>query len=159
VIFRGSAFTFRAYDDRNDGRQRRWSLLFSLASIASPILLGVLVGTIASGEIHVVDGVVTSDFFAPWLAPFPIVVGLFALALFAYLAAVFLAHEATTRGSPELVTDFRRRALLAGSIVGVIALVTFALSFGSAPRIRAGLTERPWTWPLHLATAVSAGAA
>src|SRR5512132_2447517 len=38
VVFRGSAFTFRAYDDRGDHRQKRWGLLFSLASVASPIL-------------------------------------------------------------------------------------------------------------------------
>jgi cytochrome d ubiquinol oxidase subunit II len=156
VVFRGSAFTFRAYDDRHDGRQKRWGLLFSLASVASPILLGDLIGTIASGEIHVVSGVVTSGYFAPWLQPFPLVVGLFALALFAYLAAVFLTAEADAAGSTELTSDFRRRALLAGVAVGVVALVTFALSFSGAPRISAGLTERPWTWPLHLATAAAA---
>jgi cytochrome bd ubiquinol oxidase subunit II len=159
VVFRGSAFTFRAYDDRNDDRQKRWGLLFSLASVASPILLGVLAGTVASGEIHVSDGIVTSGYFAPWLRPFPFVVGLFALALFAYLAAVYLTAEADAAGSPELMEDFRRRALVAGVAVGVVALLAFALSFGSAPRIRAGLTERPWTWPLHLATAGSATAA
>ncbi len=71
VVFRGSAFTFRAYDDRHDHRQKRWGLLFSLASVASPLLLGVLAGTVASGEIHVTDGVVTSGYFAPWLRPFP----------------------------------------------------------------------------------------
>lgn len=156
VVFRGSAFTFRAYDDRNDGRQQRWGLLFSLASVASPILLGVLVGTIASGEIHVESGVVTSGYFAPWLKPFPLFVGLFALALFAYLAAVFLAAEADAAGSAELTSDFRRRAMIAGVAVSVVALVTFALSFRGAPLIRAGLTEHPWTWPLHLATAVAA---
>jgi cytochrome d ubiquinol oxidase subunit II len=156
VVFRGSAFTFRAYDDRGDDRQKRWGLLFSLASVASPVLLGILVGTVASGEIHVSDGVITSGYFAPWLRPFPFVVGLFALALFAYLAAVYLTAEADAAGSRELMEDFRRRALLAGVAVGVVALLAFALSFGSAPRIRAGLTERPWTWPLHLATAASA---
>jgi len=156
VVFRGSAFTFRAYDDRNDGRQQRWGLLFSLASIASPILLGVIAGTIASGEIHVESGVVTSGYFAPWLRPFPLFVGLFALALYAYLAAVFLAAEADAAGSAELTSDFRRRALIAGAVVGVVALFTFALSFSGAPLIRAGLTGRPWTWPLHVATATAA---
>jgi cytochrome d ubiquinol oxidase subunit II len=156
VVFRGSAFTFRAYDDRNDRRQQRWGLLFSLASVAAPILLGVLAGTVASGEIHVVAGVVTSGYVAPWLAPFPIFVGLFALALFAYLAAVFLTAEADAEGAAELTSDFRQRALIAGAVVGAVALVTFALSFSGAPRISAGLTERPWTWPLHLATAAAA---
>ena len=158
VVFRGSAFTFRAYDDRNDRRQQRWGLLFSLASVASPILLGVLAGTVASGRVTVdVDtGIVTSDYVTPWLQPFPIVVGLFALALFAYQAAVFLAAEANREGATELTTDFRTRALIAGVVVGAVAIVTFALSFHGAPRISAGLTQRPWTWPLHLATATAA---
>jgi cytochrome d ubiquinol oxidase subunit II len=156
VVFRGSAFTFRAYDDRNDGRQQRWGLLFSLASVASPILLGDLAGTVASGQITSVDGVVTSGYFAPWLQPFPIVVGLFALSLFAYLAAVFLTAEADAAGAIDLTSDFRARALIAGVVVGAIAIVTFALSFKGAPRISAGLTQRPWTWPLHLATGVAA---
>ena len=155
VVFRGSAFTFRAYDDRKDGRQQRWGLLFSLASVASPILLGDLAGTIASGQIKSVSGVVTSGYFAPWLQPFPIVVGLFALALFAYLAAVVLSAEAEAAGAVELTSDFRRRALHAGVVVGALALVTFALSFSGAPRISAGLTQRPWTWPLHVATATA----
>jgi cytochrome d ubiquinol oxidase subunit II len=156
VVFRGSAFTFRAYDDRKDGRQQRWGLLFSLASTAAPILLGDLAGTIASGRITVVSGVVTSGYFAPWLQPFPIFVGLFALALFAYLAAVFLTAEADAAGATELTSDFRQRAMIAGAVVGAVALVTFALSFSGAPRISAGLTQRPWTWPLHLATATAA---
>jgi cytochrome d ubiquinol oxidase subunit II len=156
VLFRGSAFTFRAYDDRNDNRQQRWGLIFSLASVASPVLLGVIAGAVASGQIHIESGMVTSGYVAPWLAPFPFVVGLFALALFAYLAAVYLAAEASAAGSPELMEDFRRRALVAGIAVGVVALLAFALSFGGAPRIREGLTGRPWTWPLHLATAVAA---
>jgi cytochrome bd ubiquinol oxidase subunit II len=153
VVFRGSAFTFRTYDTRGDAQQRRWGLMFSLASVASPLVLGVLVGAIASGNIRVEDGVVTSGFVAPWLAPFPLVVGAYALALFAFLAATYLAHEAS---SPELADDFRKRAIAAGVVVGVVALVAFATSFSGAPRIAAGLTERPWTWPLHFFTAVAA---
>jgi len=102
------------------------------------------------------DGVVMSGFFASWLAPFPIAGGLYALALFAFLAATYLANEADT---PELQGDFRLRALVSGALVGVLALVAFGLSGEGAPRIREGLTERPWTWPLHGATAIAAIAA
>jgi cytochrome d ubiquinol oxidase subunit II len=153
VVFRGSAFTFRAYDSRGDRQQKRWGLLFSLASVIAPILLGVMIGAIASGSIRVEDGGVTSGFFAPWLAPFPILVGFFALALFAFLAASYLAWEAQ---SPALADDFRARALAAGVVVGALALATFAASWSGAPEIRKGLTERPWTWPLHAATATAA---
>jgi cytochrome d ubiquinol oxidase subunit II len=154
VVFRGSAFTFRSYDARGDRVQARWGLVFSLASLISPVLLGMIVGAIASGRIRYVNGVILGGFFASWLNPFSFVVGLFALALFAFLAATYLAHEA--EGTPPLADDFRLRALLAGAAVGLCALLSFGLSFAFAPRIRAGLTEHPWTWPLHLVTAAAA---
>lgn len=153
VVFRGSAFSFRSYGAQGDRSQKRWGLLFSLASVVAPVLLGMLVGAVASGNIRVEAGVVTSGFFAAWLSPFPVLVGLFALALFAFLAAVYLTNEATT---PELIEDFRRRALWAGCVVGAFALASFAASFRGAPVIRAGLTEHPFTWPLHAATGVAA---
>ena len=71
VVFRGSAFAFRSFDggagagsgaDRGDRAQRRWGLIFSLASLISPLLLGMTVGAIASGRIRVTDGLVTGGF-------------------------------------------------------------------------------------------------
>lgn len=156
VVFRGSAFTFRAYDAHDDRHQRRWGLVFSFASLVSPILLGMIVGAIASGRIRYVDGAVVSGFFAPWLQPFSLVIGLFALSLFAFLAATYLAVEAAQAGKTNLAEDFRARAIGAGAAVGLCALLAFALSFDSAPMIRHGLTDHPFTWPLHLATAAAA---
>lgn len=153
VVFRGSAFTFRAFDTRGDRVQKRWGLLFSLASVIAPVLLGMMVGALASGRVRVENGSVTSSFFTTWLGLFPLLVGLFALGLFAFLAAVYLANEAD---SPELAGDFRTRALVTGVVVGALALATFLASFGGAPLVRAGLTNRPWTWPLHAGTAAAA---
>jgi len=148
IVFRGSAFTFRSYDTPQGRPRRRWGYLFSIASVLSPVLLGMVVGTVASGGVRVTEGEVTSGHFT-WLSPFPALVGLFALALFALLAATYLAYEAET---PQLRDDFRLRALVSGVAVGGLALATFLLSAREAPLIRAGLTARPWTWPLHLAT-------
>ena len=64
-----------------------------------------------------------------------------------YLAAIYLANEART--PPSSRDDFRRRALGAGAAVGALALVTFPPRSAARRCIRAGLTERPWTWPLH----------
>jgi cytochrome bd ubiquinol oxidase subunit II len=156
IVMRGSAFTFRAYDTKRDDVQRRWGLLFSVSSLVTPVLLGVTLGAIASGTIRVEGGVVTSGFFRSWLAPFPFAVGFFALALFAFLAAVYLTLE-TEDG--ELREDFRRRALASGVAVGVLALVVFLLSASGAPEVRAGLTASWYAPALHLLTAVSAGGA
>ncbi|HNP72703.1 MAG TPA: cytochrome d ubiquinol oxidase subunit II, partial [Kouleothrix sp.] len=136
IVLRGAAFTFRTYDSQADAVQRRWSRVFAIASVITPIMLGVCIGAIASGTITVEGGVVTSGFFAAWLAPFPWAVGGFALVLFAFLAAVYLTVEATDTALRE---DFRRRALGAAVAVGVLALLVFLLSGAGAPRIRAGI--------------------
>ncbi|HZH04963.1 MAG TPA: cytochrome d ubiquinol oxidase subunit II, partial [Myxococcaceae bacterium] len=157
IVARGSAFTFRAYDSRADARQRRWGLVFSWASIISPILLGMAVGALASGRIRVQGTTVRGGFFAPWVSPFCWAVGVLALSMVALLAAAYLAYEAPL-GSP-LQNDFRRRALASAGGVLFLAAVTFALAEDGAPQVRAGLTQRPWNMVLYGAAAVMAAGA
>ena len=153
IVLRGTAFTFRTYDVQRDEVQRRWSLVFSIASIITPILLGTILGAIASGTIRVENGMVTTGFFQSWLAPFPIAVGFFALALFAFLAAVYLTLETRDR---KLQEDFRIRALLSGVVVGLLALTVFLLAKTGAPTVRAGISRSWWALGLHLFTAIFA---
>jgi len=156
IVLRGTAFTFRTYDVQRDDVQRRWSLIFSVASIITPILLGTILGAIASGTIRVENGRLMSGFLRSWLVPFPFAVGVFALALFAFLAAVYLTVEAQTR---ELQEDFRWRALVAGVVVGVLALTVFVLAKNGAPTVRAGISRTWWALGLHLLTAIFATSA
>ncbi len=153
IVLRGTAFTFRTYDVQRDDVQRRWSLVFSIASIITPVLLGITLGAIASGTIRIVDRVVVNGFFRSWLAPFPFAVGFFALALFAFLAAVYLTLETRER---ELQEDFRRRALVSGVAVGILALTVFVLAGTGAPTVRAGISRTWWALILHVCTAVFA---
>ena len=92
-------------------------------------------------------------FVSPWLAPFPFAVGFFALAQFAFLAAVYLTVEARDEALRE---DFRLRALASAVAVGVMALAVFLLAENGAPVIRHWLTRSWWTWPLQISTAVFA---
>lgn len=154
IVLRGAAFTFRTYDARRDDVQRRWGLVFSIASTATPVLLGIVVGAICSGRIRFEGGLLVSGFFAPWLAPFSFAVGFFALALFAFLAAVYLTLEAAAER--QLQEDFRRRALASGLLVGALALIVYLLSKEGAPVVYAGLGASAWSWPLHLATGAAA---
>ncbi len=158
IVMRGSAFTFRTYDDQSDDVQRRWSVLFAAASVITPIMLGICVGAVASGTIRVdvETGRVQTDFFSSWLAPFPIAIGFFTLALFAFLAAVYLTLESP---DPALQGDFRQRALGAAGAVGLMALISFVLSGTGAPQIRAGLAGAWWSLPFQLLTAVVAAGA
>jgi len=153
IVLRGTAFTFRTYDSKHDNVQRRWSLLFSIASLVTPVVLGITLGAIASGSIRVENDVVTSGFFASWLAPFPFAVGFFALALFAFLAAVYLTLETNDR---DLQEDFRRRALVSGVVVAVLALIVFLLAAEGAPTVRAGISRSSWALGLHILTAIFA---
>ena len=153
IVLRGTAFTFRTYDVQRDNVQRRWSLVFSIASIITPVLLGITLGAIASGTIRVVDGVVVNGFFRSWLAVFPFAVGFFALALFAFLAAVYLTLETRDR---ELQEDFRMRAIVAGVVVGILALTVFLFAGKGAPTVRAGISRTWWALGLQASTAVFA---
>jgi cytochrome d ubiquinol oxidase subunit II len=154
IVLRGSAFTFRTYDDERSAAQHRWGRIFSSASAVTPLLLGVCIGAVASGRVMApVRGGFADRFVDPWLTPFAWAVGGLTLAVFAFLAAVYLTME--TR-DPELVEDFRRKALGAGIAVFLTSALVLALSFRQAPLVSRGLATSSWALPLHLATAASA---
>ena len=154
IVLRGSAFTFRTYDSQHDATQRRWGRIFSSASVITPILLGVSIGAVASGRVGAdSSGSFVDQFVEPWLTPFAFSVGLLTLALFAFLAAVFLTLESTDR---DLCEDFRRRALGTGVAVFVVSALVLLLSHGAAPLVRSGLISSRWALPVHLLTGTAA---
>ncbi len=118
IVLRGAAFAFRSYGGDRDDVQRRWGRLFALASLVTPLVLGIAFGAVASGAVGSWSDDPARGFAAgyvmPWLTPFGIGVGLLTLTCFAYLAAVYLTLESR---DPALQEDFRVRALTAGIIV------------------------------------------
>ena len=150
IVLRGAAFTFRLYDGR-DPVQKAWGVVFSMSSVLAPLALGTVVGAIASGRLRFEGSVPTGGFMA-WLAPFPIAIGVYAAALFAYIAAVYLAVEA----EGPLQDDFRVRGIAAGAAVFIAAVIALALASFDAPLIFAALTGRGWSLPFHAATGVAA---
>lgn len=158
IVMRGSAFVFRSYWSGNRTQSRRLGMTFAIASLVTPVLLGTAIGAVATGDVgraHEQIGKATfADVFVwPWLAPFPIVVGLFALALFAFLAAVYLtvdAHDARLR------EDFRARALGSAVLVFALAGMALVLSTRAAPRVAEGVVSARWSLPLHLCTGAAA---
>ncbi|RZU40351.1 cytochrome d ubiquinol oxidase subunit II [Edaphobacter modestus] len=151
IVMRGSSFIFRAYHTSDYRTQRRWGVIFAIASTITPLCLGVIVGAISSGRVIVKDGVSENGFLAPWLGVFPVTVGFFALSLFVFLAAVYLTVEAK---EPALQRDFRRRALASGIIVAVMALGTFLAAKTGAPDIYAELLRPSIAWVVQGATAL-----
>lgn len=160
IVMRGSAFVFRSYGSHSHTVRHRWGAAFASASIATPILLGAVIGAVSSGAVAAaasrvnVSGATFSEVYvASWLAPFPLAVGGFALSLFAFLAAVYLTIEARDAGLRE---DFRTRALAAAVMVFVFALVALLLARSGAPRVLAGVMQSPWAWALHVCTGAAA---
>jgi cytochrome d ubiquinol oxidase subunit II len=155
IVLRGSAFTFRTYDDEHDAAQRRWGRVFAGASLVTPVLLGVCIGAVAAGRVGPLAGAgsFTDRFVDPWLTPFSLAVGLLTLALFAHLAAVFLTLE--TR-DPDLVGDFRARALWSGFAVFLTAFGALIIAPKEAPLMGVGLLGSRWALPFHLATGAAA---
>ncbi|HSG50431.1 MAG TPA: cytochrome d ubiquinol oxidase subunit II [Longimicrobiales bacterium] len=132
IVLRGSSFVFRKMDPRGEGVRSTWQRVFAVSSIVTPVMLGVVLGTISTPAIGYEDGVVTGGFVDPWLAPFPWMVGIFALALFAFLAAVYLTME--TR-NPELQDDFRIRALWSALPVALAGLAVLLMAPAAAPEV------------------------
>jgi cytochrome d ubiquinol oxidase subunit II len=157
IVLRGSAFTFRTYDDEHDTVQRRWGRIFAGASLVTPVLLGVCIGAVASGRVGPLrpNATFVESFVDPWLTPFSLAVGLLTLALFAHLAAVFLTLETD---DPELVEDFRARGLWSGVAVFGAAFGALLLAPVEAPLMGVGLLGSTWARPFHLATGAAAAA-
>jgi cytochrome bd ubiquinol oxidase subunit II len=159
IVLRGSAFTFRAYDTTHGPVQRRWGLIFSLASVVTPVLLGIIVGAIASDDVGTViaqpRGSFVDIYVLPWLTPWGIAIGALALALFAFLAAVYLTVEAENAQDLDLEDDFRLRALEAAAAVIIIAWIAIYEARHTVPRVYATLMASPYALPLQIATALA----
>jgi cytochrome d ubiquinol oxidase subunit II len=152
IVLRGAAFTYRVYDVPEERVRARWGLLFAVSSILASLALGIVVGALASGRLA---GAAGGAHLLAWLAPFPLLVGLFATTLFAFVAATYLAVEA----EGPVREDFRRRGGAAGFMVLLLAVAVGALSAREAPIVFRGLTDRPWSSPLQLVTALAAATA
>jgi cytochrome d ubiquinol oxidase subunit II len=154
IVLRGSAFTFRTYDAHHDAVQRRWGLVFSISSVLTPALLGICVGAIASGAVaraaRLEGASFVARFIEPWANPFALALGALALALCAFLAAVYLTFEAGD--DIQLQDDFRRRAFGAAAVVFVAAFGALALSGSYAPAVRRTMGALDVSFLLHFAT-------
>ncbi|MEU4637172.1 MULTISPECIES: cytochrome d ubiquinol oxidase subunit II [Micromonospora] len=139
IIGRGAAFAFRKASHTLT-EQRLYGATFALSSVATPFFLGSIVGAVASGRVP--PGIAEGDIWRSWLNPTSIYGGLLAIGVCAYLAAVYLIHDARRAGAADLVAQFRRRALVTGIVVGVGAAAGLAVVAADAPDLFADLRGR-----------------
>lgn len=151
IVLRGSAFTFRAYDSTNSPVQKYWGRIFSVASTVTPVVLGVCVGALVSGALALPQGAsFVATYVSPWLTPFAFAIGGLTLAVFAFLAAVYLTVEVK---EPDLQEDFRRMALGSALAVVVFAVLGLLLGRTTSLRVTDALFTASWAIPFQLVTA------
>lgn len=146
IVLRGTAFAVRTHDisSRPDGFTAAppvWHRVFALSSLGTPAMLGLCLGGIASGRAGGPSGSFWDTFVAPWLAAFPVAVGLLTTALVMYLAAVYLTVESPDASLQRL---FRRRALHAWLFVIGLSGLALYLAEEGAPEVYRGLTGTGW---------------
>ncbi len=154
IVLRGAAFVFRHYGRGGERELRTWGRVLGMTSIVTPVMLGVCVGALGTGDIRLaVGGRLASPLTAGWTTPFAWSVGLLTLALCAQLAATYLCvrlHD------PALREDFRARAIGAALFSGWMAAMSLYLAATDAPVLRAGLVGSAWAIPLHVVTGAAA---
>ena len=149
IILRGSGFAFRKAVNEL-AHKRLFGVAFASSSIVTPFFLGTVAGAVASGRVPL--GNAAGDPWTSWLNPTSVLGGVLAVAVCAFLAAVFLAGDAVREGDERLAAAFRIRGLWAGVLTGAIALSGIAVLRADAPMLFAGLTGR--AAPLIVASAV-----
>src|SRR3954449_4033952 len=119
IIFRGAAFALRG-QAATMREARLLGALFASSSVLIPFCFGAALGGVASGR--VVVGNAAGDPWSSWLNPTSALIGVLGILTGAHLAAVFLAGDSRRAEQPDLVGEFRSRALASGVVTGVVAL-------------------------------------
>ena len=135
IILRGSGFALRQAV-HTLRYQRMSGALFALSSLITPFFFGAAAGAIVTGKVPASGA---GDRIASWTGPTAVTLGGLSVAAFAYLAAVYLTHEAR-RLQPSLVGYFSRRAIASGVVVASLAGLALHELETSAPRIASRLT-------------------
>lgn len=113
IVMRGAAFVFRNYATDSPALVNVWTVVFGIASLVTPFWFGDAIGALATGNYA-------------WISPFAFSTGIFAVAVCAQIAAVFLIREVDDSALRE---DFRRRAIYATVAVWIAGALPTAVAF------------------------------
>jgi cytochrome bd ubiquinol oxidase subunit II len=139
IILRGTAYALRSGAAPDRETEGVTGFVFGASSILTPFALGTAIGGIAAGEVPV--GNAEGDLFSSWLNPTSIVIGVLAVATSGYLAAVYLAGDASRHGDPVLARAFHRRALAMAVIAGALGVAGLVVLRADARELFDDLTS------------------
>ncbi len=149
VVLRGSSFAFRKTVFRTRDR-RNFGAAFATSSVLVPYCLGAAAGAVASGRVPA--GGVAGDPWTSWINPTSVLGGVLAVVVVAYLAAVYLVRDARRIGDPAMAEYFRRRAVAAAIVAGIVAFVGIFVLRADARYLFDGLASR--ALPVVLVSAI-----
>ncbi|MGH3795500.1 MAG: cytochrome d ubiquinol oxidase subunit II [Pseudonocardiaceae bacterium] len=152
IIFRGAGYALQSGGSPGPRERRVIDTVYALSSILTPFALGAAVGGVASGRVPV--GNAAGNLITSWINPTSILVGVLAVMVAAFLAAVYLCSDAVRLGEPDLARSFRARAIGTGVITGVISIAGLAVLRVDARQLFDGLVHGP-----GLAAAIVSGLA
>ena len=138
-MLRGSGFAFRHAVLRTRDR-RAFGALFATSSVLVPYCFGAVAGGIASGRVPA--GGEAGDPVDSWINPTSILGGVMAVTVGAFLAATYLVWDARRIDDAPMVEYFRRRAVGAAVVAGVVAFAGIFVLRADAEYLFHGLTSR-----------------
>jgi cytochrome d ubiquinol oxidase subunit II len=112
------------YDAIKDRSNVIYDYVFKISSVVTPIFLGIIVGASVLGRVNPNAETFYGAFIYPWLNLFSFSVGLFTLALFTFLAAVYLIGETNEAERKEIFVAFAKRTNIAVIIIGALVFIT-----------------------------------
>jgi cytochrome d ubiquinol oxidase subunit II len=138
IIMRGAAFALRG-EAATIAEARALGATFALSSVLVPFFLGCAIGAVASGVVPA-DGDPSIP-FSSWTGGTALWTGALAVATGAYLAAVFLGGDAVRADLPDLTAAFKKRALGAAAVTGLLAISGLFVVKSDVPHLYDGLTS------------------
>jgi len=138
IVLRGSGFAFRKELSRLD-LARASGAAFAFSSLMTPFFMGTVIGAIATGR---VPANADRASLTAWTSATSLLAGLLFVAACAYLAAVYLTGEASSRGNQALRSYFARRGQAAGVAAGALSLALLLELHSSNPALYRHLTGR-----------------
>jgi cytochrome d ubiquinol oxidase subunit II len=139
ITLRGTTYALRSGAQAGRESEGVVGLTFGVSSVLTPFALGAAIGGIASGRVPV--GNAEGDLMSSWLNATSITIGVLAVAFSGFLAAVYLAGDATRAGDDRLARAFRARALLMGALSGALAVAGLLVLRGDARELFDDLTS------------------
>lgn len=124
IIARGTAFVFRHYDAVKDDMQYVYNRIYFVSSFITPLFLGIIAGSVISGQIDHAANTFSDVYIFSWLNWFSIGVGFFVVALCGFLASVYLIGETDNPDDRKRFINKAKHMNIAAVASGIYVFIT-----------------------------------